>query len=143
MIRSGLEMVVFGAVVGGVFAFTGAALAQEPMSGAEFGAYVTGKTLTYGTGADPYGGEDYLPGNRVRWSFLDGRCLEGRWYEETGAAGPQICFVYDDDPTPICWIFYQGPDGLSARLEGDPDRVLHQTGEAEEPLFCLGPEVGV
>ena len=91
------------------------------------------------TGAEPYGGEDYLPGNKVRWSFLDGRCLEGRWYE----AAPNICFVYSDDPTPICWTFFEGPDGLTALLDGDPDSVLYETGEAEAPLFCLGPDVGV
>ena len=113
--------------------------AQDPMTGAEFGAYVTGRTLMFGTGAEPYGGEDYLPGNRVRWSFLDGRCLEGRWY----AAAPNICFVYSDDPTPICWTFFEGPDGLTALLDGDPDEVLYETGEAEKPLFCLGPDVGV
>lgn len=119
-----------------------AALAQDPggtpMTGAEFGAYVTGKTLMYGTGAEPYGGEDYLPGNRVRWSFLDGRCLEGRWYE----AAPNICFVYSDDPEPICWTFFDTPGGLRALLDGDEDEVLYETGEAEEPLFCLGPDVG-
>jgi len=129
------------AVAASVILCTGAQ-AQEPgatpMTGAEFGAYVTGKTLLYGTGADPYGGEDYLPGNRVRWSFLDGRCLEGRWFE----AAPNICFVYNDDPVPICWTFFKGADGLTALLDGDPDAILYETGEAEEPLFCLGPEVG-
>ena len=119
------------------------AFAQDPrgapMTGAEFEAYVTGKTLMYGTGAEPYGGEDYLPGGKVRWSFLDGRCLEGRWYAEA----PNICFVYSDDPEPICWTFYEGPGGLSAQLEGDPDGLLYETGEAEEPLFCVGPDVGV
>jgi len=112
---------------------------STPMTGAEFGAYVTGKTLMFGTGAEPYGGEDYLPGNRVRWSFLDGRCLEGRWFE----AAPNICFVYNDDPDPICWTFFEGSDGLTALLEGDADEVLYETGEAQEPLFCLGPDVGV
>ena len=24
-----------------------------------------------------------------------------------------------------------------------PDEVLYETGEAEKPLFCLGPDVGV
>ncbi len=124
--------------------FAAPALAQDPggtpMTGPEFDAYVTGKTLMFGTaGAEPYGGEDYLPGRRVRWSFLDGRCLEGTWYE----AAPNICFVYSDDPEPICWTFFERPGGLTALLDGDPDEVLYETGEAEEPLFCLGPDVGV
>lgn len=133
MIRAGLICVLLATP----------AAAQDPgatpMTGAEFDSYVTGRTLMYGTGAEPYGGEDYLPGNRVRWSFLDGRCLEGRWFEQA----PHICFVYSDDPEPICWTFYEGAGGLTARLVGDPDEVLYETGEAEEPLFCLGPEVGV
>lgn len=115
------------------------ARADTPMTGAEFEAYVTGRTLMYGTGGAPYGGEDYLPGRRVRWSFLDGRCLEGVWYE----AAPNICFVYTDDPTPVCWTFYDTPEGLRASLAEGDGSVLYQTGEAEEPLFCLGPEVGV
>lgn len=136
MIRAALIAVAVSTVA------AAAAHAQDPgatpMTGAEFGAYVTGKTLMFGTGGEPYGGEDYLPGNRVRWSFLDGRCLEGRWYE----AAPNICFVYSDDPEPICWTFFETPDGLTALLDGDPDEVLYETGEAQEPLFCLGPEVG-
>ena len=115
------------------------AAAQEPMSGADFEAYTEGKTLLYGTDGRIYGGEDYLPGRKVRWSFLDGRCLDGIWYE----AAPNICFVYTDDPDPVCWTFYKGPDGLTALLDGDPDEVLYETGETAEPLVCLGPDVGV
>ena len=33
------------------------ALALDPMTGPEFDAYVTGRTLMYGTGGDPYGGD--------------------------------------------------------------------------------------
>ncbi|OIP82630.1 MAG: hypothetical protein AUK37_08810 [Rhodobacterales bacterium CG2_30_65_12] len=115
------------------------AFAQEPMSAAAFEAYTTGKTLHYGTGGEVYGGEDYLPGRRVRWSFLDGHCLAGRWYDD----GPLICFVYEDDPAPVCWAFFESPGGLIARLDGDQARALYEIGEAGAPLFCLGPEVGV
>ncbi|GKY87253.1 hypothetical protein [Sinisalibacter aestuarii] len=114
------------------------ALAQEPMTGAEFEAYTTGKTLLYGIGGQVYGGEDYLPGRKVRWSFLDGKCLDGTWYEAAG----QICFAYVDDPTPVCWVFFETGDGLVAHLNGDETQSLYETGEADEPLFCLGPEVG-
>ncbi|MCB1339462.1 MAG: hypothetical protein KDK10_19060 [Maritimibacter sp.] len=117
------------------------ALALDPMTGPEFDAYVTGRTLMYGTGGDPYGGEDYLPGRKVRWSFLDGRCLEGRWYENAEAGS--ICFVYSDNPAPVCWTFYETPGGLTAYLDGDAGQVLYETGVADKPLFCLGPEVGV
>lgn len=114
-------------------------LAQEPMTGAEFEAYTTGKTLLYGTGGEVYGGEDYLDDRQVRWSFLDGKCLDGHWYEDA----PYICFVYDDDPTPVCWTFFETPGGLEAHLNGDESEALYETGESPEPLVCLGPEVGV
>lgn len=120
-------------------ALAGPALGQEAMSGAEFEAYTAGKTLHYGTGGRVYGGEDYLADHKVRWSFLDGHCLDGEWYAE----GPLICFVYADDPAPICWEFYETPSGLVAFLNGDETQALYETGAAEEPLFCLGPEVGV
>jgi hypothetical protein len=114
------------------------AIAQDAMTGAEFEAYTSGKTLLYGTDGEVYGGEDYLPNRRVRWSFLDGRCITGEWYE----SAPFICFVYDDDPTPVCWTFFETPDGLAAYLNGDEAQALYETGESPEPLMCLGPEVG-
>ena len=115
------------------------ALAEAPMSGDAFEAYTTGKTLLYGYDGKTYGGEDYLPGRRVRWSFLDGRCLDGRWYED----GQAICFIYDDDPAPVCWVFFAGETGLGAELVGDGGgQSLYEIGAATEPLLCLGPEVG-
>ncbi len=114
--------------------------AEEPMSGAEFEAYTTGKTLLYATeGGEPYGGEDYLPGRKVRWSLLDDQCVDGFWYE----AGDEICFAYDDGTGPSCWRFYARPGGLVAYLSGDAAQVLYQTGEAEKPLKCLAPDLGM
>ena len=116
------------------------ATAQDAMGAEEFEAYTTGKTLLYGVMGEVYGGEDYLPGRRVRWSFLDGQCQEGVWYEEGG----EICFVYDHDPEPVCWLFFQTPSGLMAELtSGEGAQVLYETGEADEALLCLGPEIGV
>ncbi len=116
------------------------ATAQEAMSAAEFEAYTTGKTLLYGVLGEVYGGEDYLPNRRVRWSFLDGQCQDGVWYEDDG----EICFVYDDHPDPVCWLFFETPSGLMAELtSGEGSQVLYETGEADGPLHCLGPEIGV
>ena len=43
--------------------------AQDAMTGPEFDAYVTGKTITFRTEANPsYGVERYLPNRRVMWS---------------------------------------------------------------------------
>jgi hypothetical protein len=117
-----------------------AAQAQDRLTAEEFEAYVTGKTLIYGFEGQSYGGEDYLENRRVRWSFLDGRCKSGRWYPSDG----NICFVYEDNPEPQCWSFYLRGSTLVAQFENNPEyEELYETGEAEGPLQCLGPEVGV
>jgi len=114
--------------------------AQAQMSGEEFDAYTRGHTFYYGAGGAPYGGEEYLDNRRVRWSFLDGECQEGYWYE----AGELICFVYESNPDPQCWTFERSSDGLIARFAGDPGMSeLYEVEKSSEPLMCLGPEVGV
>ena len=76
----------------------------------------------------------------MRWSFLDGKCQEGHWYEEAGL----ICFVYDEQPEPQCWSFERGSLGLIARFENDPASTeLYEVEKSVEPLLCLGPDVGV
>lgn len=110
------------------------------MTAAEFEAYVSGKTLFFAAEGSRYGVEEYLPDRRVRWSFLDGKCKEGLWYEEAG----QICFIYEDNPSPQCWTFFERNSGLSARFESEPDgTVLYEIEDTGEDMLCLGPEVGV
>ena len=114
------------------------------MSGAEFEAYTEGRTLYFGSGSTAYGAEDYLPGREVRWSFLDGDCKAGFWYEEAGANGPEICFIYEDRPrAPQCWTFEDTGQGLRATFRGESGTVLYEARRSEEPQLCLGPEVGV
>lgn len=128
-----------GSVVSTAF-LTGALYAAEPMSGAEFEAYVTGSTIYFAQNGQPYGGEEYHDNRRVRWSFLDGHCAEGVWYEDRD----MICFVYDHTPDPQCWAFYQEPGGLRGVFENDPNAtILVETSQASGPLLCLGPDVGV
>jgi hypothetical protein len=116
------------------------ALAENPMTGAEFEAYATGKTLTYGLGGVVYGIEQYLPGRRVLWAFEGDICRDGYWYEQD----QEICFVYEDDPTPQCWTFLQTDKGLRARFTGDPQGAdLSEVGQSATPLICAGPDVGV
>lgn len=117
-----------------------AALAQ--MSAAEFEAYTTGKTLYFGSNGREYGVEEYKEDRRVRWSFLDGRCRDGVWYEDDRG---MICFVYEDTPDPQCWTFRRSPGGgLLARFEDDPEgTLLYEANQNEEPMMCLGPEIGV
>lgn len=116
------------------------ALAEERMSAAEFESYATGKTLTYGLGGVVYGIEQYLPGRRVLWAFENDTCLDGYWYE----AGEEICFVYEDNPTPQCWTFHRNDTGLRARFAGDPEGAdLSEVDQSPKPLVCAGPDVGV
>ena len=110
------------------------------MSAAEFDAYTRGKTFIFGEAGAPYGAEEYLENRRVRWSFLDGKCQEGEWYEEAG----MICFIYDHKPNPQCWSFQQTAGGLIALFENDPNQTeLYEVEKSSEPLMCLGPEIGV
>lgn len=115
--------------------------AADPLSVEEFEALVTGRTLYYGLRGRAYGAEQYLPGRRVLWSFLDDHCEEGRYYQD----GQAICFVYEALPEPQCWIFerlegdrigarYVAPNGALAVVEVD---------RAEKPLSCPGPEPAV
>ncbi|GAA0298496.1 hypothetical protein [Rhodovulum strictum] len=117
--------------------------AAEPqlMSGDEFERYATGKTLFYASRGIAYGAEQYLSGRRVIWTFLDGECTEGVWYESNG----QICFAYEHRPDdPQCWSFYRSATGLMARFENDPTQTeLIEVEQSREPLMCTGPEVGV
>ncbi|MCE0505148.1 hypothetical protein LR948_07275 [Roseivivax sp. GX 12232] len=111
---------------------------EAPMTAAEFEAYVTGRTLTFSEAGQPYGIERYLPDRRVRWSFLDGACKEGRWFPQ----GERICFVYEDDPMPQCWRFFREPGGLRALFDGGGATELYEA-ESQGEMLCLGPEVGV
>lgn len=130
LLRFVIPLLVFGQV----------APAAEPMSAEEFDAYTRGKTLFYGFDGVAYGVEEYLPNRRVIWSFLDGNCKEGIWYEQ----GRQICFVYEDRLDPQCWEFSQSSGGLIARFEGDPEATeLYEAEDIGEEMICYGPDVGV
>ncbi len=115
--------------------------AQDQMSAQDFDAYSKGKTFYYGSQGKPYGVEEYFNNQRVRWSFLNGQCQEGRWYEDQGA----ICFVYENTPTPQCWRFFRSPEGMTAQFEGEDGALteLYQMQDAPEAMQCPGPEVGV
>lgn len=116
------------------------AAAQSPMSAEAFDAYTRGKTLFYGQDGETYGVERYLPDRRVIWSFLDGDCRHGFWYEDAG----EICFLYEDRSDPQCWTFAESAAGLTARFRGEPGTIeLYEAEDTGEEMICLGPEVGV
>jgi len=114
--------------------------AAQPLSAEDFDAYTRGKTLFYGFDGRAYGVERYLDNRRVIWSFLDGDCKDGVWYEKDG----QICFLYEDRLDPQCWTFTRGPGGLVARFENDPEATeLYEAEDIDEEMVCYGPDVGV
>lgn len=109
------------------------------MTAAEFDAYTRNKTFFYESQGRPYGAEEYLENRRVVWTFLDGRCQHGEWYQQ----GEHICFIYDNKPEAQCWSFTRHPAGLIARFENDPDTLeLYEVQKSDEPLTCMGPDVG-
>lgn len=117
-----------------------AALAQSSLGAEAFDQFTQGKTLYYFSNGQPYGVEQYLPNRRVIWSFLDGQCQYGSWYEN----GPQICFEYEESPGPQCWQFFLEGGQLRAVFEdGTEGDTPYVADEAPEDMLCLGPEVGV
>jgi hypothetical protein len=116
------------------------ALAETPMSAEDFAARVEGRTLTYSWGGAPFGTEQYFPNRRVAWAFTDDICVYGRWYPQ----GEEICFVYDDRPDPQCWLFFDRAGRLVAQFMGEGDGgLVSEVAQAETPMTCPGPEVGV
>ena len=116
------------------------ASAQSTLSAEAFDAYTRGKTLYYGNDGEAYGVERYLEGRRVVWSFLDGKCKDGIWYEEAG----QICFVYEDSDGPQCWTFQQTQSGLVAQFRNDPAATeLYEARDMGDEMLCYGPDIGV
>jgi hypothetical protein len=115
-------------------------MAGEPMNGTAFDEYTRGKTLFYAQNGQAYGAEIYLDNRRVKWSFLDGNCKEGTWYEQ----GEQICFVYEDNPEPQCWAFHNENGRLIARFENLPGATqLYEARDTDQEMICLGPKTGV
>jgi hypothetical protein len=116
------------------------ASAQQALTAEGFDAYTRGKTLYYGHEGEPYGVERYLDGRRVIWSFLDGDCKDGIWYEDNG----HICFIYENQTDPQCWTFSKGPKGLIAQFENNPESTdLYEAQDIGEKMLCYGPDVGV
>lgn len=107
------------------------------LTAAQFDAYATGKTLSYAQGMQIWGTEQYLPGRSVLWQPADEPCEYGIWYDDNGA----ICFEYEANPDPNCWLFYKGPNGLIAQFLGSTG-FLSEVAQSPEPLNCPGPLIG-
>ena len=114
--------------------------AQEVVSPQEFEAYAGGKTLYFSQHGQPYGAEQYLPGQKSIWQYSDGSCTHGVWFAEKA----RICFIYEGQSVPQCWKFLKKPEGFAARAEGAKARDdLKIIGRDTRPISCKGPNVGV
>ncbi len=110
----------------------------------DFDTYTRGRTIHFDWQGEPYGVERYLPGQRVIWSFLDGRCVDGEWYAQSGAKGPEICFTYEGRSAAQCWTYQITSDGLTVSIGSEaPGLTLTEQKNPTEEMLCLGPEVGV
>ncbi|MBE3640612.1 hypothetical protein [Mangrovicoccus algicola] len=128
-----------GLLLAALAALPGTGQAAEAMSGAAFGAYVGGKTLTYAHDGVVYGMEQYLPQGRVIWRHVDGPCEEGVWFERDG----QICFDYGDGIPLQCWQFVEEGGRLGARSQSDPSGTwLYEVRRSSEPMDCPAPYLG-
>lgn len=118
---------------------SGSASAQEAMDGRKFELLVEGRSLAWAyPGQEPYGLERYFPGRRVLWLRTETReCMEGKWWEQEGWRGPEICFVYEDDPLPHCWNIQAKGDSLSATPDWGGPAIRTGLGpEHETPFGC-------
>lgn len=112
------------------------------MTADEFEAFTDGKTLFFSLNGRDYGVERYLGDRRVEWSFLDGECTRGVWYEENDL----ICFAYEGWQNPQCWTFEPDGAGMTAQFSipneaGQFNRYFAY--EKDEPMVCIGPDTGV
>lgn len=116
-----------------------APLAAEPVDAARFEAETAGRILAYRRDGILIGIEEYLRDRRVRWSFADGTCFEGRWYP----SGEMICFAYEAYPTDQCWTYAIEAGRLTATFgPGGGDGSVYDTVELDEMVECPGPLVG-
>lgn len=114
--------------------------AEEFLSPEEFESYTSGQTAYFTQGGEPYGAEQYFLDRRVIWTFLDGQCLRGAWFEN----GNEICFAYETSSNATCWNFIQKGDEKVMRVVGDdPEDDLVFTEKDSRALKCPGPGVGV
>lgn len=118
------------------------AASAAPLDPSTFEAMAEGHTLRFTQDGQPFGAEQYFPGRRSLWRYVDGTCAEGVWWPE----GENVCFSYGADAERECWAFESGPTGVSVRLVegsgGAGGLVLDLAGSDDTPLDCPGPDVG-
>jgi hypothetical protein len=109
------------------------AAAETPLGAEAFEALTTGRTVLYSDAQQ----EQFLPGRRVILRLPDDQaCLHGRWY----AAGEAICFLYEGDPGPHCWLIDETAAGI--RFRGPAGDVAYVARMTQIPLVCAQDYIG-
>ncbi len=121
------------------------AFAEGRLSGAEFDARTSGKTITFVNPAGQfYGAEQYLGDRRVQWMVADGICTRGSWSAGGSEAAPLICFSYDERIEPLCWVVEARDDQLFAYVDGTPpENAIRSSQISNEPLPCPAQDLGM
>ena len=138
---NGMTRLIFAALAFLVIPLSADA-ADRRLSISEFEELVNGRTLYFDRGGQRFGTEQYFDDKRVIWSFENGTCQFGIWFDN---ADGQICFIYENQPGSICWDFVQQSDGsYAARSEGSPlsDQLVVR-GRDQEPIQCPLPDLGI
>jgi hypothetical protein len=132
--RPGLLLAVFAAP----------ALAETPLTPAEFAAHIGTDTLTYDYSSGDRGTADYGPNRTLRWAFAGAPCFNGTWFPRDD----EICFASEDGTLSACWLFYNRTNGLHGiatfRASGDTAPLeIFEIARTTAPLACDLPHVGV
>ena len=118
------------------------ALAEEPVSPAEFRDYAEGWTLAFEHEGEPFGQEHFDEDGATVWRYPDGSCMDGVWR----AHGAQLCFYYGLGDEVLCWRALRDEAGLFVRLLGDgPDAgmELRVSGRSRDRPLCGEPGRGI
>ena len=120
------------------------ALADTPMTGAEFQAHVGTGTVSYLYSNGVRGVADYGPDRTLLWAFEGDDCIKGYWFED----GDQLCFAFEDGTLSACWHFFKDGDRIRGHAtvlaSGDlTDLEIREVSHTDQALTCSGPDVGV
>ena len=123
-----------------ILLLVGPAFSEDPVTAEEFDTLTQGRSMTWAEFGTVYGVEQYQPDRRVRWAVVGDDCKTGHWYQD----GAAICFKYEDDIVPDCWIITRSGAGFSARYTTNPpESEPVVVAETLDSPACFGPEVGV
>ncbi len=118
------------------------AMAETLIGPEEFQGMSEGKTLYFTQDGQSFGAEQFYRNRTSTWQHSNGTCTVGKWY----ADGDALCFVYDTNPIPQCWLMYRREGNIYARLRdlpsGDPSEIRLSHTDTE-PVPCPAPDLGV